>query len=175
MAANPNYIDIDQQETDDWIESLHSVIERDGIDRAHFLLETLIEEARRSGAYLPYSANTAYLNTIPETSEVHTPGDPAIEWRIRSLIRWNALAMVMRANDNDDGDAGDRFRLDDRSTVREGMALVSAMHSRSSVDEKNRSISAVFCRSARSASSFAAMSWNMATMRLADVWNAWTS
>ena len=98
MAANPKLIDIDQQETDDWIESLHSVLERDGIDRAHYLLETLIEEARRSGAYLPYSANTAYLNTIPETKEVYTPGDPAMEWRIRSLIRWNALAMVVQAN-----------------------------------------------------------------------------
>ena len=98
MAANPKLIDIDQQETDEWIESLHSVLERDGIDRAHYLLETLIEEARRSGAYLPYSANTAYLNTIPETKEVYTPGDPAMEWRIRSLIRWNALAMVVQAN-----------------------------------------------------------------------------
>jgi len=98
MAANPKYIDIDQQETDDWIESLHSVMERDGVGRAHYLLETLIEEARHSGAYLPYSANTAYLNTIPATAEVHTPGDPAMEWRIRSLIRWNALAMVVQAN-----------------------------------------------------------------------------
>jgi pyruvate dehydrogenase E1 component len=98
MAANPKVIDIDQQETDEWIESLHSVLERDGIDRAHYLLEILIEEARRSGAYLPYSANTAYLNTIPETKEVHTPGDPAMEWRIRSLVRWNALAMVVQAN-----------------------------------------------------------------------------
>ncbi len=98
MAANPKNIDIDQQETDDWLESLHSVIERDGIGRAHYLLETLIEEARHSGAYLPYSANTAYLNTIPATREVHTPGDPAMEWRIRSLIRWNALAMVVQAN-----------------------------------------------------------------------------
>ena len=98
MAANPKHFDIDQQETDDWIESLQSVVERDGIDRAHYLLETLIEEARRAGAYLPYSANTAYLNTIPETREVYTPGDPAMEWRIRSLIRWNALAMVVQAN-----------------------------------------------------------------------------
>jgi len=98
MAANPRHIDIDQQETDDWLESLHSVIERDGVERAHYLLETLIEEARHSGAYVPYSANTAYLNTIPATNEVHTPGDPAMEWRIRSFIRWNALAMVVQAN-----------------------------------------------------------------------------
>ena len=58
----------------------------------------MLREARDAGAYLPYSANTPYLNTIPETRETHTPGDPAIEWRIRSLIRWNALAMVVQAN-----------------------------------------------------------------------------
>ncbi len=98
MAAKPDFSDIDRDETDEWVESLHAVIEREGVERAHFLLETLIEEARRAGANLPYSANTAYLNTIPESSEEHTPGDPAIEWRIRSLIRWNALAMVVQAN-----------------------------------------------------------------------------
>ena len=91
MVAIPKFTDIDHQETDEWIESLHSVIERDGVERAHFLLESLIDEARRVGANLPYSANTAYLNTIPESREAHTPGDPAVEWRIRSLIRWNAL------------------------------------------------------------------------------------
>ena len=98
MAAIPKTVDIDQLETDEWIESLHSVLERDGPERAQYLLETLIDEARRSGAYLPYSANTAYVNTIPESREAHTPGDPAMEWRIRSLIRWNALAMVVQAN-----------------------------------------------------------------------------
>ena len=74
------------------------MLERDGIPRAHFLLENLIAEARRAGANLPYSANTAYLNTIPESGERHTPGDPSIEWRIRSLVRWNAMAMVVQAN-----------------------------------------------------------------------------
>ena len=98
MAALLNIPDIDGEETAEWLESLAAVVERDGIERAHYLLETLIDEARRQGANLPYSANTAYINTIPESREEHTPGDPAIEWRIRSLIRWNALAMVVQAN-----------------------------------------------------------------------------
>ena len=98
MAALPKFSDIDQLETEEWIASLRSVLERDGVERAHFLLETLIGEARQAGANLPYSANTAYRNTIPPSREARTPGDPAIEWRIRSLIRWNALAMVVQAN-----------------------------------------------------------------------------
>jgi pyruvate dehydrogenase E1 component len=98
MAALLNIPEVDRQETEEWIESLTAVVERDGIERAHFLLETLIDEARRQGANLPYSANTAYVNTIPESREEYTPGDPAAEWRIRSLIRWNALAMVVQAN-----------------------------------------------------------------------------
>ena len=98
MAARPEMNDIDPLETQEWLESLDSVLERDGPERAHFLLQHLIDEARQSGTSLPYSANTAYLNTIPEAHEQHTPGDPAVEWRIRSLIRWNALAMVVQAN-----------------------------------------------------------------------------
>ena len=91
-------IDIDSQETQEWLEALDSVMAQDGIERAHYLLEQLIAKARKSGAYLPYSANTAYLNTIPPSREERAPGDPGMEWRIRSLIRWNALAMVVRAN-----------------------------------------------------------------------------
>ncbi|MDH3438957.1 MAG: pyruvate dehydrogenase (acetyl-transferring), homodimeric type, partial [Betaproteobacteria bacterium] len=98
MAALPQIQDVDREETEEWIESLNAVVQSDGIERAHYLLEMLIDEARRAGANLPYSANTAYLNTILESREEHTPGDPAIEWRIRSLIRWNALAMVVQAN-----------------------------------------------------------------------------
>ena len=90
--------DVDPAETEEWLESLEAVLERDGVPRAHFLIENLIAEARRAGANLPYSANTAYLNTIPESRERHTPGDPAIEWRLRSLVRWNAMAMVVQAN-----------------------------------------------------------------------------
>ena len=91
-------IDIDPQETLEWIESLDAVLEREGPDRAHYLLEKLIDKARRSGAYLPYTANTAYLNTIPVSQQTPMPGDPAIEHRIRSVIRWNAAAMVVLAN-----------------------------------------------------------------------------
>lgn len=90
--------DIDPQETQEWLEALDSVLAQEGIERAHFLLEQLIAKARKSGAYLPYSANTAYLNTIPPSKEERSPGDPGMEWRIRSLIRWNALAMVVKAN-----------------------------------------------------------------------------
>jgi pyruvate dehydrogenase E1 component len=90
--------DIDPQETQEWLDALDSVIVNIGGERAHFLLEKLIEKARRSGAYLPYSANTAYINTIPTGKEERSPGDNAIEHRIRSYVRWNAMAMVLRAN-----------------------------------------------------------------------------
>ncbi|HMM77197.1 MAG TPA: pyruvate dehydrogenase (acetyl-transferring), homodimeric type [Gammaproteobacteria bacterium] len=90
--------DRDPAETREWIEALEAVVEREGIERAHYLLERLIDKARRSGATLPYSANTAYINTIPPHLEQYTPGDPALEWRIRSINRWNAMAMVVKAN-----------------------------------------------------------------------------
>lgn len=92
--------DIDPQETQEWLDALDSVIANVGGERAHFLLERLIEKARRSGAYLPYSATTAYINTIPVGKEVRSPGNNAIEHRIRSYVRWNAMAMVLRANKN---------------------------------------------------------------------------
>jgi len=90
--------DIDPQETQEWLDAISAVIEHEGIERAHYLLEQLADNARRSGANLPFSNNTAYLNTIPTHLEERTPGDPALERRIRSLIRWNAMAMVVRAN-----------------------------------------------------------------------------
>ena len=90
--------DTDSQETQEWLEAMAAVIEHEGIERAHFLLEKLIEEARHAGANLPYSANTDYVNTIPPHLEKHNPGDQSIESRIRSYIRWNAAAMVVRAN-----------------------------------------------------------------------------
>jgi pyruvate dehydrogenase E1 component len=90
--------DIDPQETQEWLDALDAVLEREGVERAHYLLERLIDKARRSGAYLPYSANTAYVNTIPVTQEAPRPGDQALERRIRSIIRWNAMAMVVQAN-----------------------------------------------------------------------------
>ena len=90
--------DIDAVETQEWIDALEAVIESEGVERAHFLLEQMIDKARRTGANLPYSANTAYVNTIPPHMEAPLPGDPAIEDRIRTCIRWNAMAMVVKAN-----------------------------------------------------------------------------
>ncbi|HYA19479.1 MAG TPA: pyruvate dehydrogenase (acetyl-transferring), homodimeric type [Burkholderiales bacterium] len=92
--------DRDPQETQEWLDALQAVLEREGPERAHYLLERLIEMARRSGAYLPFSANTAYINTIPPGKEERSPGDHEIEHRIRSYARWNAMAMVLRANKN---------------------------------------------------------------------------
>jgi pyruvate dehydrogenase E1 component len=94
----PNKPDIDPQETQEWLDSLDAVLENEGVDRAHYLLERLIDKARRSGAYLPFSANTAYLNTIPVQKQDRFPGDRAMERRIRSFVRWNAMAMVVQAN-----------------------------------------------------------------------------
>ena len=93
-----NKPDVDPQETQEWLDALEAVLENEGAERAHFLLERLIDKARRSGAYLPYSANTAYLNTIPVQRQERFPGDRAMERRIRSLVRWNAMAMVVQAN-----------------------------------------------------------------------------
>jgi len=90
--------DPDPQETREWIESLDSVLTANGAERAHFLLNHLIDHARRSGAYLPYRPNTAYLNTIPVSQQPEYPGDRSIERRIEAWIRWNAMAMVVQAN-----------------------------------------------------------------------------
>jgi pyruvate dehydrogenase E1 component len=97
MTDNDNR-DVDPQETLDWTESLEAIIETEGVERAHFILEQLIDTARHNGANLPYSANTAYINTIPTHLEKPNPGNLAIESSIRRFIRWNAAAMVVRAN-----------------------------------------------------------------------------
>ncbi len=90
--------DIDAVETGEWVDALNSVIDLEGGERAHFLIERLIDHARRSGIHIPYQAETAYLNTIPPHLEQRSDGDHALERRIRALIRWNAMAMVVRAN-----------------------------------------------------------------------------
>jgi pyruvate dehydrogenase E1 component len=89
--------DADPQETQEWLDSLHAVIEREGPERAHFLLEQLVDFTRRSGGYLPYKATTAYINTIPAQLGARHPGSVELEYRIRSIIRWNAMATVLRA------------------------------------------------------------------------------
>jgi pyruvate dehydrogenase E1 component len=89
--------DVDPVETREWLESLRAVIEHGGPERAHYLLEQLVDFTRRSGGHLPYDATTAYINTIPPSQSAKLPGDYEIERRIRALTRWNALAMVLRA------------------------------------------------------------------------------
>lgn len=90
--------DIDPAETREWIEALQSVLEQDGSERAHFLIEQLVAVTRHSGFDIPFSANTAYLNTIPVAQQAQFHGDATIEQRIRSYVRWNAMMMVLRAN-----------------------------------------------------------------------------
>ncbi|HVN38364.1 MAG TPA: pyruvate dehydrogenase (acetyl-transferring), homodimeric type [Myxococcota bacterium] len=90
--------DVDPDETREWLDALESVLEQEGAERAHFLIEALIDKARRKGVHLPHRATTAYLNTIHPTDEEKAPGEPGLEYRIRSIIRWNALAMVVQAN-----------------------------------------------------------------------------
>ena len=92
--------DTDPQETQEWLESLQAVIEREGPVRAHFLLEQLVDYTRRSGGYLPYDATTAYINTIPAQLGARHPGNTQLEYRIRSIIRWNAMATVVRASNS---------------------------------------------------------------------------
>ena len=95
LSPNP---DLDPGETREWIDALAGVIDKEGPDRAHFLLSRLITEAREDGIDLPYSATTEYINTIPANQQPKYPGDPDMEEKIRSVIRWNAAAMVVRAN-----------------------------------------------------------------------------
>ncbi len=104
MTAAPH--DLDPVETAEWIDALQTVLEREGPERAHYLLETLIEKARLSGAYIPFSPNTAYVNTIPPHLEARSPGDHELEWKLRSYIRWNALALIVNANKEHAGIGG---------------------------------------------------------------------
>jgi pyruvate dehydrogenase E1 component len=90
--------DVDPQETQEWLDAIDGVLDHEGADRAHFLIEQVIDKARRRGAHMPFSANTAYINTIPVDKQPKMPGDPAIEEKIRNYARWNAMAMVVRAN-----------------------------------------------------------------------------
>jgi pyruvate dehydrogenase E1 component len=98
MTEPPKLTDIDPLETQEWLESIDSVLKTHGPLRAHFLLERLIDYSRRSGAYLPFKGNTAYVNSIPPGREPVYPGNRELEKRIEAYIRWNALAMVVAAN-----------------------------------------------------------------------------
>ena len=102
-AAN----DTDALETREWLDALSAVIESEGDDRAHFLLETLLDHARQAGIDMPFSAKTAYVNTIPTNKEERCPGNLEIEERLRAYMRWNAMAMVVKANRLHPADGGD--------------------------------------------------------------------
>ncbi len=113
MSAMPDSVlgaaanDADAQETREWLDALQAVIAAEGPDRAHYLLERLIDEARQAGIDQPFSANTAYVNTIPTDQEERSPGNIEIEERLRTYMRWNAMAMVVKANRVHPADGGD--------------------------------------------------------------------
>ncbi|ABD69936.1 2-oxo-acid dehydrogenase E1 component, homodimeric type [Rhodoferax ferrireducens T118] len=103
-AAAP---DVDSQETREWMDALSAVIEREGPERAHFLLEQLLEHARQGSIDMPFSANTGYVNTLEPDQEERCPGNIEIEERLRAYMRWNAMAMVVKANRHHPVDGGD--------------------------------------------------------------------
>ncbi|MEG1771469.1 MAG: pyruvate dehydrogenase (acetyl-transferring), homodimeric type, partial [Comamonas sp.] len=88
----------DQQETREWMDALSAVIDREGAEYAHSLLEELLEHARQNSVDMPFSANTGYVNTIEADQEARSPGNLEIEQRLRAYMRWNAMAMVVKAN-----------------------------------------------------------------------------
>ena len=106
-AVAPHAGDTDHQETREWLDALSAVIGAEGKDRAHFLLDHLLEEARQHGVDRPFSANTAYVNTIEPADEAKSPGNLELEGRLRAYMRWNAMAMVVKANRLHPADGGD--------------------------------------------------------------------
>src|ERR1700687_5239043 len=103
--------DIDPEETGEWLDALEAVIDAEGVDRAHFLLERLITRARIRRTLCPYNANRPSPNATPADPQPHYPGDREIERRISSIIRWNALAMVVRVNQHSSALGGPIARL----------------------------------------------------------------
>jgi pyruvate dehydrogenase E1 component len=102
-----NAEDLDSQETLEWKHALEAVIAQEGPERAHFLLEQLLEHARQHSIDMPFSATTGYVNTIEPDQEAHSPGNLDLEGRLRAYMRWNAMAMVVKANRLDPFDGGD--------------------------------------------------------------------
>src|SRR5579862_1780259 len=93
--------DLNPQETSEWVEALDDIVDEAGPDRASYLIERLMERAANLGVQVPVRLNTPYMNTIPPEEEAAYPGDRELERTIKSLIRWNALAMVVHANKTD--------------------------------------------------------------------------
>ncbi len=102
-----NAEDLDSQETLEWKHALEAVIAQEGPERAHFLLEQLLEHAREHSIDMPFSATTGYVNTIEPEQEERSPGNLDLEGRLRAYMRWNAMAMVVKANRLDPFDGGD--------------------------------------------------------------------
>ncbi len=100
------FVDVDPEETAEWLESLEDVLSRHGKDRLRYLLGVIGTRSQRRGAGVEFSANTPYLNSIPCEQEPHYPGNREIERRIKSIVRWNAMAMVVRANKESPGIGG---------------------------------------------------------------------
>jgi len=98
VPCHPVYRDVDPQETAEWLEALEAVLREDGPERAQQLLEAVLERAQTAGAPLEIGLSTPYVNSIPPDREPELPGDPALERRLRSIIRWNAIALVLKAN-----------------------------------------------------------------------------
>ncbi|NML48069.1 pyruvate dehydrogenase (acetyl-transferring), homodimeric type [Ramlibacter sp. G-1-2-2] len=113
MSAQPDNLfgaaanDADTQETREWLDALSAVIASEGRERGHFLLEQLLEQARQEGIDMPFSATTGYVNTIEPEDEERCPGDLEVEERLRAYMRWNAMAMVVKANRLHPEDGGD--------------------------------------------------------------------
>ncbi len=106
LKRDERVVDLNPEETSEWVEALDQVLDETGPDRAAYLLDRLSERARTGGAELPIHLNTPYINTIRPDEEVPYPGDRAMERRIKSLIRWNAMAMVVHQNKHDPGIGG---------------------------------------------------------------------
>ena len=105
--TNAKDFDLDSTETREWMDALSAVIASEGKERAHFLLEQLLEHARQSSIDMPFSATTGYVNTIEPDQEARNPGNVEIEERLRAYMRWNAMAMVVKANRHNPADGGD--------------------------------------------------------------------
>ena len=106
MQYDKNILDTDPQETQDWVDSISALIEEKGNQRTHFIIEKLVDYCRRNGIKIPFSPYTEYVNTISIKNQQPYTGNRSIERRIKSLIRWNAMAMVVRANRNNEGIGG---------------------------------------------------------------------
>ena len=104
-------VDPDPDETQEWLDALSSVLQTQGVERVQYLLQKLSVKLTEQGSQLPYAITTPYRNTIPSNKEARMPGDLFVERNIRSLIRWNAMAMVMRANIKDGTLGGAHFDL----------------------------------------------------------------